>query len=117
MNIKPPGGTPLPGGFPNTPETSAAGKPFRAPADAETIAENLQSAQTSGIATQFTLADLSDPQTLDKAVRQVVGGLVQNEWGSRAGLSENDQKNLVDFMAADPTMRNQVERWLHKVVK
>jgi hypothetical protein len=116
MKINPPGG-PTPNPFVNAPERNTAAKPGARPVESANVAETLQGTEASGIAARFTRADLNKPEKVDTMVRETVGELIQTQWSGKANLSPADQQNLVNFMAGDPMVRKQVERWLDKVLK
>lgn len=114
MTIKPTGGKPFIDG-PGGPADNA-----KAPAE-DTFARKLQAtpveSKAAGVAGRYSRADLKDAGALDKIVREALGELVEAEWSSTIPISDADKRSVVDFMAGDPVVRRQVERWLEKVLK
>lgn len=118
MTIKPPGGTPFadaPGGATDGAK-APAGDFFARKIEAAAPAET-RPADAAGVAGRYSRADLKDSGTLEKIVREALGDLVEAEWNSTSGLSGADKRSVVEFMAGDPVVRRQVERWLEKVLK
>src|SRR5690242_15190824 len=105
MRIKPPGG-PSPADVPHAPDgvATTAGNSFSRKLDPAAVPEAPESAQLKEVVDRFSKADLHDPQTADTMVRQVLGELIATDWSGTAGLSEADQRNLVDFMSSDPVI-------------
>jgi len=117
MTIKPTGGKPFIDG-PGGPADNA-----KAPAE-DIFARKLQATPVeskapgaAGVAGRYSRADLKDAGALDKIVREALGELVEAEWNSTIPISDADKRSVVEFMAGDPVVRRQVERWLEKVLK
>lgn len=66
-------------------------------------------------AAQIKKAELQDPAKLDQVVRSSISEIIdsQNLSGSLSGA---DKKSLVDFLAQDPLVRQQLETYLRKVL-
>jgi hypothetical protein len=75
-------------------------------------------APPAGIPPGITQADLRDPQKAEEAVMRCFGELVDNA-GSQLGvpLSDEQRRNLLEFLGNDPVMRGKLLSYLEQNVK
>ena len=85
---------------------------------AATAAKVLESSSTKslGVVTQFDKSALADPQKLDTMVRACVSELVDSGQSVTGTLSSSDKQSLLNFLSADPWLRQEVEKYLRKVL-
>jgi hypothetical protein len=116
MKINPPG---MP---PDSPRGAADGvgrqiNSFPARSVEREPAAGASQAAPAGVAGRYTKADLADPKTLESIVLQAIEEMIEAEPGAAARLSAAEKRHVAEFMAGDPAMRRQIERWLEKVLK
>jgi hypothetical protein len=78
--------------------------------------ESSASPKTLKALAQFGKADLSDPRKLDGAIRACAAELVDSGQRLTGRMSVADKQATENFLASDPTFRQQIESYLQKTL-
>jgi len=90
---------------------------FKSPA-AQPVDPGTTTTPLAGVPAGVTQADLRDPRKMEETLMRCFGGLVDNA-GSELGVTVSDEqrRNLLEFLSNDPVMRGKLLKFLEQVVK